>query len=80
VKLLLGRAAALAGWAVAGSAVTLGWWLVGRLTGDRPSLLMCAFAAVFSIVGGELADRRRRRRARNRAAKRRASTGGSSTG
>ncbi|MDX3569246.1 hypothetical protein [Streptomyces sp. ID05-47C] len=80
MKLLPGRAAALAGWAVVWATVTLGWWLVGRLTGDRPSILMCAFAAVFSIVGGELADRRRRRRARNRAAKRRASTGGSSTG
>ncbi|MDX3530600.1 hypothetical protein P1P75_30370 [Streptomyces sp. ID05-39B] len=59
---------------------TLGFWLVGRLTGDRTSLLMCAFVAVFSIAAGELADRRRRRRARNRAAKRRASTGDSSTG
>ncbi|MEV6407822.1 hypothetical protein AB0M58_33585 [Streptomyces bobili] len=80
MKLLRGRAAALAGWAAVWAAVTLGWWLVGRLTGDRLSILTCAIAAVFSIVTGELADRRRRRRARNRAAKCRASTGGSSTG
>ncbi|MEU9669026.1 hypothetical protein AB0E25_26165 [Streptomyces bobili] len=53
---------------------------MARAVGDRPSLLMCAFAAVSSIVAGELGDRRLRRRARIRAAKRRAGTGGSSTG
>ncbi|MFD5269092.1 hypothetical protein [Streptomyces sp. NPDC058335] len=69
--------AVLARWAAWWAAVTLAFWLLGRVADQRPSVLGCAATAVFAIAAGELGDRWRRRRTRIRAARRRARTGGS---
>ncbi|MCF4139667.1 hypothetical protein L1856_27055 [Streptomyces sp. Tue 6430] len=75
MELLSGRSA-LARWTAWWAAMTLVFWLLGRVVGQEPSLPGCAATAVLAILCGELGDGWRRRRARSRAAKSAAGAGG----